>query len=175
MIAFTLFCDNFHFKAINISFSPAVLCDLDVTLVNKYNWNEGYIETKKCFKIAAMIFTMQTAIGPGLWLSNEILCILAAQRAAELQVVKVEGPKKSLRVSGKFLFKETYCLSHIRKCFRPIIFDTLLFFSPLRCKNVWYLIWKSQTRTNSWLLSKDCISFLGHSSFVSKYSHFNCT
>ena len=86
-------------------------------------------------KSTAMVFTKQTAIGPGLWLSNEILCILAAQRAAEIQEVKVEGPKKNPYVfQASFYSKKPIACHTLGNVFVPSSLTPCCFSAPWDAK-----------------------------------------
>ena len=87
-------------------------------------------------KNATTLFTKQISIGPQSEFPNEILCILAAERAAELS-------KYRCKVLGK-------------QFFQPSNFDLWQFCSPLRENTAQYPVRKSKSRTNSILLNKDC-------------------
>ena len=50
----------------------------------------------------ATLFNKQTSIAPISGLSNEILCILVAQRTSKLWEVKVAGLKSNSDILGRF-------------------------------------------------------------------------
>ena len=70
-----------------------MLCDWDVTPVNKYCRMVVLWDKKHTFKSAATLLTKQATIGTSSGQSDVILCNLVFQGTAKLQEVKLEGSK----------------------------------------------------------------------------------
>ena len=65
-------------------------------------------------KSVSTLFTKQKTIAPISELLNEILCIPAAQGAAKLLKVKVEGPKKAHHAFHVRHFNSMMQISHLK-------------------------------------------------------------